>query len=114
MEHPAENIETPVKVVQLRAKAASKDPAVLSELAGELLEFSRRLDQHYDFARAFDMAREGISVLAHTDYPYSPDLTMLMDALVAQYLSISHRSRLEPDRKMLAPIATALAHAAQP
>ena len=34
--------------------------------------------------------------------------------IVAQYLSISHRSRLKADRKMLMPIAVALAHAVQP
>lgn len=114
MKHPAEHLQPPPMLDDLRAKAARNDAGACVDLAGALLEFSRALDRHYDFGRAFDAAREGIEVLARTEYPHSRDLTILMDALVAEYLSISHRSRMEPDRKLLAPIATALAHAAQP
>ena len=112
MTHPGRLVQTPPKLDDLRAKAAGKDPSVLVDLAAELLQFSQSLDRHYDFTRAFDAAGEGIAALAQTEYAWDQDLTALMDALVAQYLSISHRSRLEPDRKMLAPIAAALAHEA--
>jgi hypothetical protein len=103
-------LPTPPRLDELRAKAEGKDPAVLAELADELLSFSQSLDRHYDVVRAFEAAREGIQVLAQTEYAWDHDLTLLMDALVAEYLSISHRSRMPPDRKMLAPIAAALAH----
>ena len=113
MTHPLYVVQTPAKIDELRAKAAGKDFSALINLAAELLQFSHFLEK-YDFTRAFEAAREGISALAQTEYARDRDLTVLMDALVAQYLSISHRSRIEPDRKMLAPIAVALAHAAQP
>lgn len=103
-------VPTPPRLDELRVKAEGKDPAILVELAGELLQFSQTLDKHYDFIRAFEAAGEGIQVLAQTEYAWDRDITLLMDALIAEYLSISHRSRMEPDRKMLAPIAAALAH----
>lgn len=114
MKHPAETVQAPARLDQLRAEVAGGDLAHLAELAGELLQFSQALDRHWDFARAFETAQEGIVALERAAYAEDPEMTILMDALVAQYLSISHRSRMTPDRKLLAPIATALAHAVQP
>lgn len=114
MKHPSETIQAPPKLAELRAKAAKGDDSTLVDLASELLQFSQTLDNQDDQPRAFDAAREGIGVLARTEYADDRDLTALMDALVAQYLSIANRSRLAPDRHLLAPIAVALENASQP
>jgi hypothetical protein len=101
------------QVADLQAKAAA-NPAVIPDLAEALLERSRFLDQHDRTNEAFTAAQDGIVALTKTAYDEDHDLTRLMDALVAEYLSAAHRTRLTPDRKLLAPIAVALAHAAEP
>jgi hypothetical protein len=107
------SIAVPERLAVLRTEAPT-NPSVLRELADNLLQFSRSLDQHGDMNGAFEAARDGIMALARACYAEDEELTVLMDAHVAQYLSISHRSRLKADRKMLMPIAVALAHAVQP
>jgi hypothetical protein len=74
------SIAVPERLAVLRTEAPT-NPSVLRELADNLLQFSRSLDQHGDMNGAFEAARDGIMALARTCYAEDEELTALMDAL---------------------------------
>ena len=101
--------EARARVEALRAAAPMESACV--ELAQALLTWSYALDRDGRTADAADAAEEAVKTLSPYFLANPAAHADAMNAIVAEYLGTSQRSRRKADMTLIAPLAAPLGHA---